>query len=90
MAGMKKGRAGSSSPPRDVLLRTHPVDLRSLLLDAEPDLAALAGVVAALQLFAEASDHVDPRAIAILARAGDDALERVQAVWHAVTQAPVD
>lgn len=53
--------------------------LRSQLLEIEPELGTLAGVIAALQIFAEASDHIDPRAIALLARVGGEAVEQIEA-----------
>lgn len=59
--------------------------LRNQMLEIEPELGTLAGVIAALQIFAEASDHIDPRAIALLARVGGEALERVEAAWRSVT-----
>jgi hypothetical protein len=60
--------------------------LRSQLLEIEPELGTLVDVIAALQIFAEASDHIDPRAIALLARVGGEAVEQVDAAWRSVTR----
>lgn len=62
-------------------------DVVDLLLQMEPELRLLEGVVATLRALSETADHVDPIALALLAHTGGEALDELTAMWKGLREA---
>ena len=71
-----RGRAGATTPEQ-----------AARLFAMEDELNILSGVMAALSVIGQGRDPVEPRAIAGLARTGDETMERLMAAWHAALAA---
>lgn len=56
--------------------------IRTALLDIEPELRQIEGVLKLLSILGEAGDSVEPVALAALARAGQSAFEQLSAQWR--------
>lgn len=61
-------------------------DVVDLMLQMEPELRLLAGVVAILRALSETADHVDSVALAMLAHTGGEALDELTATWKDLRQ----
>lgn len=56
--------------------------VRQTLFEMEPELNTLRGVLIAFRTFAAQADPVEPAAIAVLERCGEEALEKLTALWR--------
>ncbi len=77
MAG-RGGKAGRAAQDRG--------DVVDLLLEMEPELRLLEGVVATLRILSETADQVDPVALAMLACTGGEALDELTATWNGLRE----
>lgn len=66
--------------PSDIV--TIDVPLRSVLLEMEPPLRQIEGILALLTILSEATEPVEPNALAVLTRAGHSAHEELLCQWH--------
>lgn len=62
--------------------REAPRDVRAALLDMEPELRQIEGVVNLLVVLSEASEPIEPAALAVVARAGQLAHDGLSRHWR--------
>jgi hypothetical protein len=74
--------AGRSETPATAVAASSDAVTATPALDMEPDLRALAGVLAACRSFGAGFDPVEPLVLAVLADHGDAALDRLVAGWR--------
>ena len=56
--------------------------LRSVLFEMEPPLRQIKGTLTLLAILSQATEPVDPAALAVLAQAGQSAHEELSLQWH--------
>lgn len=56
--------------------------LQSMLLGMEPPLRQIEGILALLTILGQATEPVEPAALAVLARAGQSAHDELSLQWH--------
>ena len=61
--------------------------LQSMLFEMEPPLRQIEGILALLTILGQATEPVEPAALAVLARAGQSAHEELSRQWHQVLAA---